>query len=85
MICTQAGNKFTYSGAQTAWKRACLRARQQYKEACRECGKKPDTGYLLGLHFRDLRTKALTDLQRQHGAAASQALAGHTTAEMTAH
>lgn len=46
---------------------------------------KPDAAYLVGLHFHDLPAKALTDLQRQHGAAAAQALAGDTTANMTAH
>lgn len=85
VICTQAGGKFTYSGAQTAWKRACQRARQRYERECMDGGLKPDAGYLAGLHFHDLRAKALTDLQRQHGAVAAQALAGHTTAEMTAH
>ncbi|WP_330995801.1 tyrosine-type recombinase/integrase [Burkholderia territorii] len=38
-----------------------------------------------GMHFHDLRAKALTDLKRQRGAAAAQSLAGHTTESMTAH
>jgi len=85
VICTQAGGRFTYSGAQTAWKRACQRARQRYEKACGESGEMPDPRHLVGMHFHDLRAKALTDLRRQAGAAAAQALAGHTTAEMTAH
>lgn len=85
VICTQTGNRFTYSGAQTAWKRACLRARQRYEKRCAEAGETPDPRYLVGMHFHDLRAKALTDLRREAGAEAAQALAGHTTAEMTAH
>jgi integrase len=37
------------------------------------------------MHFHDLRAKALTDKRRLEGAEAAQALAGHTTAKMTAH
>lgn len=85
VICTQAGGRFTYSGAQTAWKRACQRARQRYERECGKAGGTPDTRFLVGMHFHDLRAKALTDKRRQEGAAAAQALAGHTTAEMTAH
>ncbi len=85
VICTQAGGRFTYSGAQTAWKRACQRARQRYEKRCAESGETADPRHLVGMHFHDLRAKALTDLRRQAGAAAAQALAGHTTAEMTAH
>jgi len=85
VICTQAGGRFTYSGAQTAWKRACQRARQRYEKRCVESGETPDPRHLLGMHFHDLRAKALTDKRRQEGAAAAQALAGHTTPEMTAH
>lgn len=85
VICTQAGARFTYSGAQTAWKRACQRARETYEATCKKDGIEADARYLLGMHFHDLRAKALTDKQRAHGAAAAQALAGHTTAEMTAH
>ncbi|QRQ86299.1 tyrosine-type recombinase/integrase [Cupriavidus oxalaticus] len=85
VICTQSGGRFTYSGAQTAWKRACQRARQRYEKSCAESGETPDPRHLVGMHFHDLRAKALTDLRRQAGAAAAQALAGHTTAEMTAH
>ncbi|CAG9172537.1 tyrosine-type recombinase/integrase [Cupriavidus respiraculi] len=85
VICTQTGGRFTYSGAQTAWKRACLRARQQYEKDCKKEGKEPSDRHLVGMHFHDLRAKALTDKRRQEGAAAAQALAGHTTAEMTAH
>jgi integrase len=85
VICTQAGGRFTYSGAQTAWKRACHRARQRYEKRCAESGETPDPRHLVGMHFHDLRAKALTDKRRQEGAAAAQALAGHTTAEMTAH
>jgi len=85
VICTQACGRFTYSGAQTAWKRACQRARQRYEKRCAESGETPDPHYLKGMHFHDLRAKALTDEWRQEGAAATQALAGHPTAEMTAH
>lgn len=85
VICTQTGGKFTYSGAQTAWKRACQRARESYEAGLKKAGKEPDALHLMGMHFHDLRAKALTDKGRIEGAAAAQALAGHTTAEMTAH
>lgn len=85
VICTRAGGRFTYSGAQTAWKRACQRARQWYEKRCAESGETPDPRYLVGMHFHDLRAKALTDKRRLAGAEAAQALGGHTTAEMTAH
>ncbi|WP_236903685.1 tyrosine-type recombinase/integrase [Cupriavidus malaysiensis] len=85
VVCTQTGGRFTYSGAQTAWKRACQRARQRYEKSCRDAATPVDRHYLAGMHFHDLRAKALTDKRRQDGAAAAQALAGHTTAEMTAH
>ncbi|MFC4519058.1 tyrosine-type recombinase/integrase [Cupriavidus pinatubonensis] len=85
VICTQSGGRFTYSGAQTAWKRACQRARERYEKRCAEVGAPADPRFLVGMHFHDLRAKGLTDKRRQDGAAAAQALAGHTTAEMTAH
>ncbi|CAG9177595.1 tyrosine-type recombinase/integrase [Cupriavidus pampae] len=85
VICTQAGGRFTYSGAQTAWKRACQRARQRYEERCLKANIELDPLHLVGMHFHDLRAKALTDKRRLEGAVAAQALAGHTTAEMTAH
>jgi integrase len=85
VICTQDGARYTYSGAQTAWKRACLRARTRYEEACKKDGLPIDEQFLRRMHFHDLRAKALTDKGRLEGAEAAQALAGHTTAEMTAH
>lgn len=33
VICTQSGGRFTYSGAQTAWKRACQRAEAEVRES----------------------------------------------------
>ncbi|MGF6874182.1 tyrosine-type recombinase/integrase [Paraburkholderia sp. MM5477-R1] len=85
VICTQAGSRFTYSGARSAWKRACQRARESYARKCKEDSTEASAIYLRGMHFHDLRAKALTDKQRVAGAEAAQALAGHTTAEMTAH
>lgn len=85
VICTQTGSRFTYSGAQSAWKRACIRARESYEKTCGENGTIPDERFLRDMHFHDLRAKALTDMKRLEGAAAAQALGGHTTAEMTAH
>ncbi|ACR29189.1 tyrosine-type recombinase/integrase [Burkholderia glumae] len=85
IICTQDGARYTYSGAQTAWKRAIKRARKSYEGECAAKGTEPDPRFLVGMHFHDLRAKALTDKQRLEGARAAQALAGHTTAEMTAH
>ncbi|WP_155524205.1 tyrosine-type recombinase/integrase [Burkholderia sp. PAMC 28687] len=85
VICTQGGARFTYSGAQTAWKRACARARTRYEADCKKRGIVVDPLHLAGMHFHDLRAKALTDKGRTDGASAAQALAGHTTAEMTAH
>ncbi|ALK34391.1 GPO family capsid scaffolding protein [Burkholderia plantarii] len=85
VICTHAGGRFTYIGAYSGWKRACQRARLAYEKDCEEKRITPDPRYLIGMHFHDLRAKALTDLKRQRGAAAAQSLAGHTTESMTAH
>lgn len=85
IICTQDGARYTYSGAQTAWKRAGKRARARYEADCKAKGMAPDAQFLVGMHFHDLRAKALTDKKRLEGADAAQALAGHTTADMTAH
>lgn len=87
VICTQAGGRFTYSGAQTAWKRACRRARENYETQCKKSQPPvpPDSRFLRDMHFHDLRAKALTDQKRLRGAAAAQALGGHTTEGMTAH
>ncbi|WP_255581927.1 tyrosine-type recombinase/integrase [Cupriavidus sp. AU9028] len=84
VICTQSGGRFTYSGAQTAWKRACQRARKSYEVDCQKAGQEPDKRFLMGMHFHDIRAKALTDKRRQDGEEAAQALGGHTTADMTA-
>lgn len=85
VICTHTGGRFTYIGAYSAWKRACQRARLAYEKDCKKREITPDPLYLIGMHFHDLRAKALTDLKRQRGAAAAQSLAGHTTESMTAH
>lgn len=85
VICTHKGSRFTYIGAYSGWKRGCQRARKVYEDGCNEKGIAPDPKYLIGLHFHDLRAKALTDLKRLKGAATAQALAGHTTEGMTAH
>jgi integrase len=85
VICTHKGGRFTYIGAYSGWKRACERARATYQADCERCGATPDPMFLVGLHFHDLRAKALTDQKRLRGADAAQALAGHTTAQMTAH
>jgi len=85
VICTQGGARFTYSGAQTAWKRACARARTRYEADCKKRGTGVDPLYLVGMHFHDLRAKALTGRGRVDGALAEQMLGGHTTADITAH
>ena len=85
IIHTRGGRPFTYSGAQTAWKRARTRARETYEQQCRQAGTVPDPHFLMDCHFHDLRAKALTDKQRIEGSNAAQQLAGHTTAQMTAH
>ncbi|WP_244118209.1 tyrosine-type recombinase/integrase [Burkholderia gladioli] len=87
VICTQDGGRYTYSGAHTAWKRACKRARERYEEECAKARppREPDPLFLRDMHFHDLRAKALTDAKRIQGAAAAQALGGHTTEGMTAH
>lgn len=84
VICTHKGGRFTYIGAYSGWRRACQRARKVYEEHCGGRGAVPDPMFLIGLHFHDLRAKALTDQKRLYGADAAQALAGHTTAQMTA-
>ncbi|MBB5443249.1 MULTISPECIES: tyrosine-type recombinase/integrase [unclassified Paraburkholderia] len=87
VICTHAGGRYTYIGAQSAWRRAIERARKWYEEECANATppRAADPMFLNGMHFHDLRAKALTDKRRQEGADAAQALAGHTTAQMTAH
>lgn len=85
VICTHAGGRFTYIGAYSAWKRASERARAAYEKDCARRGITVDPMFLVGIHFHDLRAKALTDQKRLRGADAAQALAGHTTAQMTAH
>jgi integrase len=87
VICTHSGGRYTYIGAQSAWRRAVARARRWYEEECAKAEPPltPDPKYLHGMHFHDLRAKALTDKRRLEGAEAAQALAGHTTAQMTAH
>ncbi|AGZ32611.1 phage integrase family site specific recombinase [Burkholderia pseudomallei] len=84
VICAHAGGRYTYIGAYSGWKRACLRARSAYEKDCKKKGITPNPKYLIGMHFHDLRAKALTDPKRQQGAAAAQSLAGHTTESMTA-
>ncbi|WP_323119876.1 site-specific integrase [Burkholderia alba] len=84
VICTHAGGRFTDIGAHSGWKRACQRARSMDEKDGEERGNAPNPIYLVGMHFHDLRAKALTDLKRQRGAAAAQSLAGHTTESMTA-
>lgn len=85
VICTSTGGRYTYIGAQSAWRRAVARAREEYEKLCSETGAQPEPRFLKGMHFHDLRAKALTDKRRLEGADAAQALAGHTTAQMTAH
>ena len=41
-----------------AWRRAVERARRAYEKECEEKGEKPDPGYLVDLHFHDLRHEA---------------------------
>ncbi|BEU23234.1 tyrosine-type recombinase/integrase [Paraburkholderia sp. 22B1P] len=85
VICTNKGGRFTYIGAYSAWKRARQRARKTYERDCDRRGVPPDPMFLVGIHFHDLRAKALTDQKRLYGADAAQSLAGHMTAQMTAH
>lgn len=66
VFCKQDGQRYTYSGAQTAWKRCLQRAGI------------PDT------QLRDLRAKALTDVDEQRGIIAAQRMGAHTTQSQTA-
>ncbi|WP_225934384.1 tyrosine-type recombinase/integrase [Cupriavidus sp. EM10] len=85
-VISQAnGSRMTYKSAYKIWDRTCQRARRKYEEECAKAGTEPDPRWLVDMHFHDLRAKALTDKTRVEGAAAAQALAGHTTAAMTAH
>lgn len=85
VISLAGGSRMTYKSANKIWTRTCERARRKYEKECAKAGTKPDARWLTDMHFHDLRAKALTDKQRVEGAAAAQALAGHTTAAMTAH
>lgn len=85
VISIAAGGRMTYDSANKIWTRTCERARRRYEKKCREAGTAPDERWLVDMHFHDLRAKALTDKRRAEGAEAAQALAGHTTAAMTAH
>ena len=86
VICTHAGGRYTYIGAQSGWRRAVERARRWYEEECAKAKPPltPDPRFLHGMHFHDLRAKALTNKRRLEGAEAAQALAGHTTAQILA-
>lgn len=60
------GQRYTYSGAVTAWKRGLKRAGI------------PDT------QFRDLRAKALTDVDAKRGIGDAQRMGAHSTQAQTA-
>lgn len=60
------GQRYTYSGAHSAWVRACERAGVET------------------LTFNDLRAKALTDDEDQHGMQAARRKGGHSTEAQTA-
>ncbi|GAB2471647.1 hypothetical protein GCM10027082_23900 [Comamonas humi] len=66
VFCKLDGERYTYSGVASAWKRGLKRAS------------------LTNTQFRDLRAKALTDLDEAHGIQAAQRLGGHTTQSQTA-
>ncbi|NSX15014.1 tyrosine-type recombinase/integrase [Cupriavidus taiwanensis] len=85
VISLAGGSRMTYKSAHKIWTRACERARRKYERDCAKEGNPADPRWLMDMHFHDLRAKALTDKTRAEGAAAAQALAGHTTAAMTAH
>jgi integrase len=66
VFCKLDGQRYTYSGANTAWKRGLKRAG------------------MVNTQFRDLRAKALTDLDESDGIQAAQRLGGHSTQSQTA-
>ncbi len=66
VFAKQDGQRYTYSGASTAWKRGLARAGI------------PDT------QFRDLRAKALTDVDEKRGILAAQRMGAHSTQAQTA-
>lgn len=66
VFCKQDGQRYTYSGASTAWKRGTQRAGI------------PNT------QFRDLRAKALTDVDERSGIIAAQRMGAHSTQAQTA-
>lgn len=66
VFCKQDGQRYTYSGAVTAWKRGIKRAGI------------PDT------QFRDLRAKALTDVDSKRGIIDAQRMGAHSTQAQTA-
>lgn len=66
VFCKQDGQRYTYSGAVTAWKRGIKRAGI------------PDT------QFRDLRAKALTDVDAKRGITDAQRMGAHSTQAQTA-
>lgn len=66
VFCKLDGQRYTYSGASTAWKRGLKRAGI------------PDT------QLRDLRAKALTDVDEKSGIIAAQRMGAHTTQSQTA-
>lgn len=66
VFCKQDGQRYTYSGAVTAWKRGLKRAGI------------PDT------QFRDLRAKALTDVDAKRGIVDAQRMGAHSTQAQTA-
>lgn len=70
VVRTRSGDRYTYSGIYSAWRRACLPAGQ-------------DKPRVLNAHIHDFRHNALTDAKAQ--GLDPQALAGHKTPEMTEH
>jgi integrase len=68
-----------------AWRKAVARARRAYEEHCAEIGEVPDEGYLVDLHFHDLRHTAITEFA-EHGLSTLKlaAISGHKTVGMLA-
>ncbi|MEX3859677.1 tyrosine-type recombinase/integrase [Paraburkholderia sp. BR10923] len=75
------GGKYTYEGARAAFKRAVMKAERAYIINCIAEQKLPKPGMFVGLHFHDLRRRALTNADLQNLDA--QALGNHSSPATT--
>ncbi|MEX3929784.1 tyrosine-type recombinase/integrase [Paraburkholderia sp. BR10936] len=75
------GERYSYEGARSAFKRALVRAERAYLKDCIARKKAPREGIFEGIHFHDLKRRSLTDADIQNLNA--QALGNHASDKTT--